>query len=127
MINVCFIFEFVQVKLKITNKAKMKNNAYFKYINSSFSIRQKIEFSVFKYDASYFIDQKPSMINNLPNEILRPLRMINKKNLNDACSRDQRSKTKKLSWCMKQLDNSLFSEFKEKIERFTTLREAFLL
>ena len=80
-------------------------NVFFKPISSRFTIREKIEFAAYKYNNNYFLDQEPSEITNLPNEIVRPMCKITKDNLNEAVSRDQRAKTKKLAWVLKQLDD----------------------
>ena len=97
---------------------------FFKSISSRFTIRQKIDFAVFKFDNNYFLNQEPAEIEDLPDEVVRPLRMITKDNLNIAVSRDQRAKSKKLSWAMKELENENFSSFKARLDPFTSVRAA---
>ena len=100
------------------------DNIFFKRISSRFTIREKIEFAAFKYNNNYFLDQEPSEITNLPNEIVRPLVKITKDNLNEAVSRDHRAKTKKLAWVMKQLDDEKFSSFARQLDEFTSVSAA---
>ena len=71
-----------------------------------------------------FLDKEPSEITNLPNEIVRPMCKITKDNLNEAVSRDQRAKTKKLSWVLKQLDDEKFLSFARQLDKFTSVSAA---
>ena len=100
------------------------SNDFFKPIGSIFTIRQKIHFAVYKYEHNYFVGLEPDEIDNLPDEILRPLRKITKDNLNRAVSRDQRAKTKKLAWVMRNLSKSKFSSFLDQLDTFTSVSAA---
>ena len=102
------------------------SSEFFKPISSRFTIRQKIDFAVFKYQHRYFLDQEPDEIDNLPDEVVRPLRKITKENLNSAVSRDQRAKSKKLAYAMNQVDlrDPKFAPFADALDKFTSVSAA---
>ena len=96
----------------------------FEKLNSDFTIKEKIEISVIRYDWNYFLEMDLSQI-YLP-EVVKPLQYVTKEMYNKCISKDQKAKSKKLSWVLKNQNEEFCADFREKYKSnaFKSVREA---
>lgn len=96
----------------------------FEKLNSSFTIKEKIEISVIRYDYNYFLES--SLEGCFLPRIVLPLQYVTRELYNKHISKDQKAKTKKLSWVLKNKDEEFCTEFRQKYanNEFKSVREA---
>jgi hypothetical protein len=111
--------------LNVSNTTKNNNSdKLFEKLNSSFTIKEKIEVSVIRYDYNYFLETNLEEI--LLPKIILPLQFVTRDLYNKYVSKDQKAKSKKLSWVLKNQHQEFCAEFRHKYENneFKSVREA---
>jgi hypothetical protein len=110
------------------NISNTTTNSYsdklFQKLNSSYTIKEKIEISVIRYDYNYFLETNLEAV-FLP-KIILPLQFVTRELYNKYISKDQKAKSKKLSWVLKNQHQDFCAEFRHKYENnnFKSVREA---
>ena len=107
------------------NCTRLDCDKLFEKLNSCYSIKEKIEISVVRYNFNYFLETNLEDLGNMP-EIILPLQYVTRDLYNKHITKDQKAKTKKLSWVLKHKNEEFCTEFKEKYENnlFKSVREA---
>lgn len=106
------------------NNSFTKTDKIFNKVNSSFTIKEKIEIFVIRYDYNYFLEVDLNQL-CLP-EVILPIQYVTRDLYNKNITKDQKAKSKKLSWMLKNQDQLFASEFKQKYSNndFKSVREA---